>query len=154
MTVWAPATVTGIVKLVENAPDRSVVAVTTVDASKVMVMLDEDRKLDPDTVTEVPTIPVDGVRLMVGIRTVRVACPVRVPASTPPVTVNVNVPPGVEFEVEIVSGVDVGLEGFDGNAMGLLSVVVVLEGAPVNDNSMVAGRPVVVEPDERDTVTV
>src|SRR5215831_5929591 len=140
--------------LVENAPDRSVVAEAMLDASKVMVMLAEGRKFRPDTVTEVPTIPDEGVRAMVGMRTVRVACPVRVPASTPPVIVNVNVPPGVEFEVAIVSGVEVGLEGLEGNGTGLLSVVVVLEGAPVNDNKIVAGSPVVVEPDERDMVTV
>ncbi len=85
---------------------------------------------------------------------VRFAWPVRVPVSTSPVTVRVKVPPGVELEVAIVSAVDVGVVGFEGNGIGLLRLVVELVGASVKESRMLTGSPVIVEPDESDTVTV
>ena len=147
-------TVAGIVKVVKNRPEGSVVVVATIVESKVIVMLAEGLKFEPETATDTPTIPEAGFRLIEGIAIVSVASPVRVPVPTSPVTVRLKLPPGVEVEVAIVSDVTVGLEELDGNRTGLLRVTVVLAGAPVKDRRMLLGSPVVVEPDESETVTV
>jgi hypothetical protein len=52
-------------------------------------MLEEGAKCVPETLTESPTIPDEGVSVMLGIATVNVAVPVREPMPTVPVTVNV-----------------------------------------------------------------
>jgi hypothetical protein len=60
----------------------------------------------------------------------------------------------VDADVEIVRAVLEGLLELVGKEMGLERFTVVLLGAPVKDSSIVAGRPVVVEPDNRETLTV
>ena len=144
----------GTVKVAENRPEGSVVVVTTIVESKVIVMFAEGLKFEPETVTDTPTIPDAGFRLIEGIAIVSVASPVRVPVPTSPVTVMLNVPPGVELEVAMVSDVTVGVDGLDGNRTGLLRVTVVLAGAPVKGRRMLLGSPIVVEPEESETVTV
>jgi len=138
----------------ENKPETSVVAVATVDEPNVIVTFEDGLKLDPETVTDKPTIPEDGFRVIEGTITVSVEEPVREPVPTVPVTVSVKVPPGVEPEVSIERVVEVGLDGLGGNGTGLARVTVLLEGAPVNDRRMVLGRPVAVEPEARKTLTV
>src|SRR5262249_16063528 len=137
-------TVEGTVNVAKNAPERSVFAVAMVDESNVIVMGADGLKFDPETLTVVPTIPDAGLRLIVEMRIVRVACPVRVPTSTSPVTVNVNGPPGVGLDVAIVRAVDDGADALDGNGIGLLRFMVVLVGAPDKESSMLAGSPFVV----------
>ncbi len=130
------------------------VAVATINESNVIVIFEEGAKLEPETVTDKPTIPDDGFRVIEAAITVSVAKPVREPVPTLPVTVSVKVPPGVEPEVAIVRSAEVGLDEFDGKETGLARVTVLLAGAPVNDRRMVLGRPVVVEPEARETLTV
>jgi hypothetical protein len=140
--------------VVENWPEESDVAVASAEESNVTVMVEEGLKLDPVTAVETPTMPDAGLRLIEGIPMVSAPVPVRVPVPTSPVIVRLKVPPGVELEVPIVRGVIVGFEALAGNETGLVSVVVVLAGAPVRDNRMLAGRLVVVEPGESEMVTV
>ncbi len=141
-------------KAIENWPDVSEVVVAIVEESKFIVMLEEGLKLEPLTVVEAPTMPDDGVRVIEGTATVSVAWPVRVPVPTSPMTVRVNVPPGVELDVAIVRGVVEGLDAFEGNGIGLVRVTVELPGAPVRDSKMLLGRAVVVEPGASETLTV
>ncbi len=129
-------------------------AFATVDEPYVMVMFEEGAKLEPDTITVTPTIPVTGLSVIEGATTVRVAVPVCEPVPTFPVTVRVKVPPGVDPEVAMVRSVTVGAEESNGNGTGLARVTVLLVGAPVNDSRMVLGNPVVVEPDDSEIVTL
>jgi len=122
VTVWDPATDGGIVNDAVNTPETSVVAVATVVDPYVIVMVDEGEKLLPETVTVRPTIPELGVREIAGTVTVRVAFPTREPVPTLPVTVRVKLPPGVVPDVDIVSGVVVGVEVLPGKLTGLFKV--------------------------------
>ncbi len=119
-----------------------------------IVTLDEGPKLDPDTITVTPTIPLVGFKVTIGTSTVSVAVPVREPVPTLPVTVRVKLPPGVEPDVAMVSNVTVGVDGVEGNGTGLVSVTVLLDGAPVSESRIVLGRPTVVEPEDSEMVTL
>ncbi len=154
VTVWGPKTEAGTMKGAENKPETSVVAVATVDEPNVIMTFEDGLKLDPETVMDKPTIPEVGFRVIKETITVSVEEPVREPVPTLPVTVSVKVPPGVEPEVSIERVVEVGLDGLGGNGTGLARVTVLLDGAPVNDRRMVLGRPVAVEPEARETLTV
>jgi hypothetical protein len=76
-------------KVAENNPETSAVLVATVVEPNVTVMFEEGAKLEPETITVTPTIPVEGFRVTEGATTVSVADPVREPVPTLPVTVRV-----------------------------------------------------------------
>lgn len=152
-TWCAPAIEGGITNDVENRPALSVVVDVIVVKSSVIVIPVNGRKLDPETVVDAPTAPDEGDRDTVGTATVSVVCPVRVPVPTSPVTVIVNVPPGVELELATVRGVVEGVDESEGKRIGLLNVTVVLPGAPVSVSRILPGRPVVVELGVSDTLT-
>ncbi len=129
-------------------------AVPRVEESNVIVTVEEAAKLEPVTVTDEPAIPEAGVRVIDGTMTVRVAEPLCEPAPTEPVTVRVDVPPEVELEVAIVRGVAVKFGELVGKGIGLARVRLVPAGAPASESRIVLGRPVVVEPGVRETLTV
>ncbi len=93
--LWDPEIELGTVKVAENPPDASVVADVTVELSNVMLTLADEAKLVPVIVTDRPTIPDAGFRLINGICTVNEADPEWLPVATVPVIVTVKVPPGV-----------------------------------------------------------
>ncbi len=129
-------------------------ALPRVEESNVIVTVEEVAKLEPVTVKDEPTIPEAGVRVIDGMTTVRFAEPLRELAPTEPVTVRVEVPPAVELEVAIVRGAAVEFDGLVGRGIGLSRVTSVPAGAPASESKIVLGRPVVVEPEVRETVTV
>ncbi len=125
-----------------------------VEEPNVIVMFEEAAKFEPETVTVTPTIPDDRFSVIEGTLTVSEADPVRDPVPTSPVTVIEKVPPGVEPDVVMVSGVIVAVTELDGNATGLARVIVLLTGTPVSDSRIVPGRDTVVDPETRETLTV
>ncbi len=129
-------------------------ALPRVEESNVIVTVEEEAKLEPVTATEEPTIPEAGVRVINGTMTVKVAEAVREPPPAEPVTVRVDVPPGVEPDVATVREVVEEFDGLIGSDMGLARVTLVPAGAPASESRIVLGRPVVVEPEARETVTV
>jgi len=101
-----------------------------------------------------PRLLVLGSRKGNGVITIREVEPEREPPVMAAVTVGVNVPPGVERIVAIDRGVVVGVEGLVGNAADPASVTVLGVGAPDWERVTVLGRPIAVEPDSSEIVTV
>jgi hypothetical protein len=83
VTVWAPGEEAGTVKVMVNAPVPEEVVVVMVVASNFVVMVEEDRKFEPVTVTKVPSGPLLGFRVIKEGVTVKAAEAELPPESVP-----------------------------------------------------------------------
>ncbi len=119
VTVCPPKVAAGTVKKAENRPELSVVTVATVEEPNVIVTVEVDEKLVPETITGEPTTSDVGFRLIPGLR-VKVAeaecentsvavtmCAPSVETGTVNVALKEPVPPVLEVPMVIESNVTV-----------------------------------------------